>query len=167
MPAEELTPEQAAKALHEMSYRRRQVVVPGLAPWWLWLIGGAVLATQGVVLDLWPAHGLWVTEAVVLLLLAFSFASRSRRVGSILGYRAAATARARRGAVDGRGAGVLFGLIIIIIALNAGGLLLAHFRVHWPNTVCGIGIGLVATLVLPRILARIHPPLGESGGHVG
>jgi protein-S-isoprenylcysteine O-methyltransferase Ste14 len=161
--AERLSPQEADRALREMTDRRDQVAGAG-APWPVIVVSCLLLLGFGIVLDQFPGADDWAGNALVAVAFALMFLARTRYVGARLGYRVAP------GRVQGRwGAKLLaLGLLVAGLALLVGcHAWLVHEDVAWPNTITYGGLGSVLTVLIARVMGHVlrsRPRESGAGG---
>jgi hypothetical protein len=155
---DEPTPQQAARALREVTARRHQVLRSRSPRWVSWL-GGVALLAEGFAEDLFPRAGGVISLCVVAALLAFALSVRYRPVGAALGYRAAVRGRPPAGVFV-----VTVGGMIAILAVEFA-LHRVNDRVHphWSHTIFGVVVGLLVALGMPWAIEQAYRQHGERG----
>ncbi len=139
MSEHSLTPQEAERALKEMSDRRDQVDTT-LPPWTMLVPAGALLLGYGVLLDVWPQQRDWFGLALPLLCLVLIFAARTKVFGSVLGQRFVPSYR-------WRGSWGLRLLTVVLLAVAVGVLTLVHAQLtdHDIAAANTITFGLLGT----------------------
>src|SRR5436309_4822126 len=132
-PPDEPTPEQAARALRELTARRHEVLRTR-TPRWLWWFGGVWFPAVGLAEDVSRPAARLINLGVIGVLLAIAFSVRYRRVGSVLGFRASVRGQAPAGV-----AVVTIGAILAIIAVESAlRKLTEQIYPHWSHTIAGV-----------------------------
>jgi hypothetical protein len=160
-PDEEPTPQQAARALRELTARRHQALRLR-SPRWLWWLAGLVFPAEGLAEDLFPRAAGAISLSVVGALLALALSVRYRPVGAALGYRASVRARPPASVSV-----VTFGGLVAIIAVEfALHQVTDHIHAHWSHTIAGAVIGPLIALGMPWLTEqayRQHEREGRDG----
>jgi hypothetical protein len=145
-PPREPSPEEAARALRELTRRRHQAL-RGRAPRPVWWGAGAVLVLQGVLEDLFPSNT-WIGLAFIWVFVVLAYAVRWRPVGAALGYRAST-----RGRPPASVSAVSIGGLVAIAAVEFALHSLSHrFDLPWNHTISGLFVGLMLAFVLPWVI---------------
>ena len=149
--AEQLSPQDADRALQEMSDRRNQVAgVP--APWPMLAVSCLLLIGFGFVLDEFPESSDWLGTALVAITFVLMYLARTRYFGARLGHQVA-PARVR-------GA---WGAKLLTAVLLAGGialLLICHAQlvrndVAWPNLITYGLLGSVLAVLISQVMNAV------------
>ncbi len=150
----EPTPQQAARALRELTDRRHQAVRTR-TPRWVWWFACMLLPAEGLAEDLFPRVD-WLTNLFVLvLLLALALSVRYRPVGAALGYRASVRGRPPAG-VSVVSVGGIVAIAAVEFALHQ---LTERIHSHWSHTITGVVVGPLLALGMPWLIdqAYRHP----------
>jgi hypothetical protein len=158
---DEPTPQQAARALRELTARRHQAL-RFRSPRRLWWFGGVVFLAVGFAEDVFPRVA-WVINLCALgALLALALSVRYRPIGAALGYRASVRGRPPAGV-----SAVTFGGMVAIIAVEfALHQVTEQVHSHWSHTIAGVVVGLMLALGMPWIVEqayRQHEEMGRDG----
>jgi hypothetical protein len=159
---DEPTPQQAARALRELTARRHQAARLR-SPRWMWWFGGGVFPVVGFAQDLFPRVSWLISLCLVVVLLALALSVRYRPVGAALGYRASVRSRPPAGV----GAVTTGGLVAIVAVEFALHRVTDRIHSHWSHTIAGIVVGLLLALGMPWIIEqayRQHEETGRDGG---
>jgi hypothetical protein len=145
------TPEEAQRALHDITDVKQQTAAAAASPRWWYIGGGIVAAGLGVLADFVPGFsGTW-GNAIVFLVLIVIFARSSRWGAPLFGRRLSPRLP---GSLAGRlGLGLLGAVVVLALTVGALSLHIPHLR-SWV----GIGGGLLIALAGPwwqtRMLRR-------------
>ncbi|AHH98062.1 hypothetical protein GCM10010174_05270 [Kutzneria viridogrisea] len=144
------TPEEAARALREVSDRRAQGLRGTVHPRWVWVLAGAFLAGYLAAMDLLPedARG-WVSWAFAAVMLVYALGVRSRFASTLMGQ----SARANLGSVPVRPR--VFYLIGLLVCTGLLMLVLHLLQVPHMMIVYGVVVGVYLSLLGPRTQAWI------------
>lgn len=156
---DEPTPQQAARALRELTARRNQALRTR-APRWVRWFGGAWFPVIGFAQDVAPRAAWMVNLGVLVPLLALALSVRYRPVGAALGYRASVRGRPPAG-VSMVTYGGLAAIIAVEFALHR---MTDRIHTHWSHTVAGVVIGLLLALGMPWLIEQAYRHHEESRG---
>ena len=155
---DEPTPQQAARALRELTARRHQALRFRTPRWVRWLAGIWFLAV-GFAEDLFPRVAWVFSFCVIVALLAFALSVRYRPVGAALGYRASV-----RGRPPTSVSIVTIGGIVAIAAVEFTlHQVTNRIHSHWSHTIAGVVVGLLLALGMPWIIEQAYRQHGEMG----
>lgn len=155
---DEPTPQQAARALRELTARRHQAL-RFRSPRWLWWLGGVVFPAEGFAEDVFPRAAAVINLCVVVALLALALSVRYRPVGAVLGYRASVRGRPPVG-VSVAAIGGMFAIIAVEFALHR---VTAQIHSHWSHTIVGVVVGPLLALGMPWVIEQAYRQHGEMG----
>ena len=152
--AEQMSPQDADRALQEMSDRRNQVVGQP-APGPMIAVACLLLIGFGFVLDQFPGADDWAGSVLIGVTFVLMYLARTRYFGSRLGHRVVPTPI--------RGA---WGARFVALVLLAGGIAvmavghaqLIRHDVAWPNTITYGLIGSALTVMIARVMGLVMRP---------
>jgi hypothetical protein len=155
---DEPTPQQAARALRELTARRHQALRLR-SPRWVWWLAGVWFLAVGFAEDVFPRAAWVINLGAVVALLALALSVRYRPVGAALGYRASV-----RGRPPARVSMVTIGAVVAIGAVEfALHQLTDQIHSHWSHTIAGVVVGLLFALGMPWIIEQAYRHHGEMG----
>ncbi len=158
---DEPTPQQAARALRELTARRHQAL-RFRSPRWIWWLAGALFPAEGFAEDVFPRAAWAISLGVVIALLALAFSIRYRPVGAALGYRASVRGRPPT-AVSLVTIGGMVAIIAVDFAVHKA---TDRIHSHWSHTIAGVVVGPLIALSMPWIIEqayRQHEEMGRDG----
>ncbi len=158
---DEPTPQQAARALRELTARRHQAW-RFRSPRWLWWLAGMWFLAVGFAEDMFPRAAWMINLGVVVAMLVLAFSVRYRPVGAALGYRASVRGRPPIG-VSVVTTGGIVAIAAVEFALQQ---LTDRIHSHWSHTITGVVVGLLLALGMPWIIEqayRQHEEMGRDG----
>jgi hypothetical protein len=150
--AEQLSPQDADRALQEMSDRRSQVA-GAPAPWPVIVLSCVLLIVFGFLLDQFPDTGSWLGTALVGITFGLMYLARTRYFGARLGHRVAPT-RASSGTWKAKllAAVLLVGAIVLLLVCHAQ---LVRNDVAWPNLITYGVLGSVLSVLISQVMSRV------------
>ncbi len=155
-PDDEPTPQQAARALRELTARRHQALRLRPPRWISWLCG-VLFPVTGLAEDVFPRAAWVINLGVVGALLALALSVRYRPVGAALGYRASVRGRPPAGI-----SAVTFGgLVAIGVVEYALHQVTDQVHSRWSHTITGVVVGPLLALGLPWIIEQAYRQHGE------
>ena len=151
------TPEQAARALRELTARRHQAL-RFRSPRWMWWFAGVWFPAMGFAEDVFPRAAWLVNLCVVAALLALALSARYRPVGAALGYRASVRGRPPAGV----SAVTIGGMVAIATVQFAVHQVTHQVHSHWSHTISGVVIGPLFALGMPWIIEQAYRQYPET-----
>ncbi len=153
---DEPTPQQAVRALRELTARGHQAQ-RFRSPGWVWRLGGVVFLAVGFAEDVF-ARAAWVINlCTVVALLALALSVRYRPVGAALGYRASVRGRPPAGV----SVATMGGMVAIIAVEFALRQLTDQTHSHWTHTITGVVVGPLLALGMPWLIEQAYRQHGE------
>ncbi|WP_433618574.1 hypothetical protein ACQP2P_21555 [Dactylosporangium sp. CA-139114] len=153
---DEPTPQQAARALRELTARRHQAL-RFRAPRRTWWLAGMWFLAVGFAEDVFPRAAWLISLCVIVALLALALSVRHRPVGAALGYRASVRGRPPTG-VSVVTAGAVVAIGAVEFALHQ---LTDRIHSHWSHTITGVVVGPLLALGMPWIIEQAYRQHGE------
>ena len=149
--SEQMSPQEADRALREMSDRRNQVTGQA-APWPMIAVSCVLLIAFGFVLDQFSGADEWAGPVLVGVTFVLMYLARTRYVGARLGHRVVPTRI--RGAWGARL------LALVLLAGAAAVMLVVHAQlvrhdVAWPNTITYGLLGSVLAVAITRVMGLV------------
>jgi hypothetical protein len=149
--AEQLSPQDAERALQEMSDRRNQVAGTP-APWQMIVISCALLIVFGFLMDQFPDASSWLGTVVAAVTFGVMSLARTRYFGSRLGHQVAPTRVRGHWGAKLLAAALLVAALLLLLFCHAQ---LVRNDVAWPNLITYGLLGSVLAVLISQVMNKV------------